>query len=231
MVNIRQAQEADAAAIAQVKKQVWPDETADVGLVAEVIRSSDHRLQVAAEGNGIVGFVDGFLTFSNTNVRRWEVDLLVVHPDYRRRGIARELITASNRSGIVMRATLARSLIQVSNLGSMRAFALCGYRAQTEICGLFVMSTGSKTLPRVLPDNLFLISVDTINYRGIWIEGELTVAGLQVANALRIQRNLDLAGVVISLRDKKSLGAAQSAGYRLVGHYRYWSMALDKALG
>jgi len=93
------------------------------------------------------------------------------------------------------------------------------------------MSTGSKTLPRALPDNLFLISVDTINYRGIWIEGELSVAGLQVSNALRIQRNRDLAGVVISLRDKKSLGAAQSAGYRLVGHYRYWSMALDKALG
>ena len=62
-----------------------------------------------------------------------------------------------------------------------------------------------------------------MKYYGLWVEGKLSEAGFKVANAVRVQHNLDLAGVVIPGREAAAVRAAYSAGYQHIGQYQYWA--------
>ncbi len=81
--------------------------------------------EVFADGNCWVarvgGEIVGFAAFTPTFFRRWFIELLIVHPDYRRRGVgtalvrqceavceAPKLFTSTNESNAPMRALLAK---------------------------------------------------------------------------------------------------------------------------
>ena len=223
MTSIRPAQTSDAAGIAVVQVKVWPDEHADIQRIANVIEDTDHMTHVAEKDGHIVGFVDGFITRSEAGRLRWEVDLLAVHPDFQQRGIAKRMIRASGQSGREFGVILSRTLIHVDNRGSMKAFAGCGYHVQGEQCGLFISSSDNPLLQQETEANSYLVSVRTMKYYGLWVEGKLSEAGFKVANAVRVQHNLDLAGVVIPGREAAAVRAACSTGYQYIGQYQYWT--------
>ena len=174
-----------------------------------------------------MGFVDGFMTISDSGIRRWEVDLLAVYPDHWRQGIAKQLIRATTDAGSRdLKAHIARALIHVDNVGSMRSFERCGYHTQDEIYGLYI-STVEGVSHDWHTERIHLIPVNTFNYCGLWIEGDLSPDAFQYANNMRHYHQLDLCGTVISTHHEKIVRAALQAGYHLVGHYRWWELPIQ----
>jgi ribosomal protein S18 acetylase RimI-like enzyme len=224
MVEIRRAQTEDVWALADVKRAVWPDDTADGALITRAISREDHRTHVTLSNGVVVGFVDGFMTTSADGLRRWEVDLLAVLPEYQGQGMGRQLIEASTEAGRELGATTARGLVQVKNTASQRAFEKCGYAA-SGVHGLYVASGEVHGEP-VDGRGLYVIPVETCNYVGAWVEGELSLEGLRMARAVRTSYGWDVVGAVISHSDTSILQAAREAGYTHMGDYQWWTLAL-----
>lgn len=137
-VEIRNANSDDITAVAETMNSVWPESSVSSERIMGVLADRSHSTMVAVCEGRVVGFVDGFLTVSQDGLKRWELDLLAVHPDFQRRGIASALITANTQNGQVMGAELARGLVAVGNVGSQRAFAKSGYETDSAICELMV---------------------------------------------------------------------------------------------
>ncbi|NWF68782.1 MAG: GNAT family N-acetyltransferase [Chloroflexi bacterium] len=221
-VEIQRASVEQAAEIAAIKREVWPDEWADAAYLAAVVAEPDHVTHIGWVDGLAAGLVSGFVTLDENGVRRWEVDLLGVLPAYRGRGLAIRLVAASTASGYEIGAAMARGLVAVGNTGSEKAFARAGYGIAAGTCGLYV-SDGAAEMQSGDAAGAYLLPVTTLNYRGIWVEGRITEAGLWQARAVRTRYGWQIAGAVIPLADTVAAGAAQAAGYALVGQYRWWT--------
>jgi ribosomal protein S18 acetylase RimI-like enzyme len=208
------------AAIAAVKRAVWEDEPADETHIATVIAEPDHATHIAVQNDEVVGFVDGFLTLSAEGVRRWEVDLLGVLPAQRGQGIASQLVALNTRAGFEMGASRARGLVAIGNIGSEKTFVRSGFQVEDTTCGLYVSDGAAAETPTT--NGLHLLPVNTINYRGVWLEGVLSAQGFRKALAVRARYGWDVAGAVIPLAQSTMLEAAQAAGYASIGEYRWW---------
>jgi len=225
-MDIRLAQQGDLESILHVKQATWPEEAANPVYVAEVLREPGHVTVVAAVEGRVAGFADGFLTLSSDGVRRWEVDLLAVHPDYRNRGLASRLVAENTRAGLEMGAEMARALIRLDNTGSQRTFSHCGYLCDQNECTLYV-SPDPPDSTVDLPPNVYLVPVSTINYRGLWVEGELSTDSLRYAQQIREEHGYDLVGAVIANSQHEAVQAAIRAGFTLVGGYQWWLLKAD----
>jgi GNAT superfamily N-acetyltransferase len=224
VINIRRAGVDDKSAIAAIKLASWPGETADTIQIANAMSEGTHVTHVAENEVVVVGFVDGFLTMSIDRQRRWEVDLLAVHPDFQRLGIASRLVEATTQVARDAGAVLSRGLVHVENSASQGTFARCGYHLDEKTCGLYVASE-SENRAVAVPITAHLISVNTFNYRGLWLEGELTPASFAAANAIRTCSGWDVAGALIPLHDENAVNAAVDAGWQQVGHYQWWCLS------
>jgi ribosomal protein S18 acetylase RimI-like enzyme len=225
-IEFREAIDTDASEIVRIKQSVWPDENANPAYVAAVIRNSGHTILVAIDDNEVVGFVDGFTTTAANGKLRWEVDLLGVHPEHQGLGIATKLVGLSTNAAHAAGASIARALVGVENTLSERTFARCTYIKNPEPHGLYVSSRSGEN---ALSHNAHLLSVMTMNYVGIWIEGDLSLQGFVSAQTHCAHNRWDVAGAVIPLSQTSALQAAQKVGYTLVGHYHWWRLDLDKA--
>jgi GNAT superfamily N-acetyltransferase len=227
-----------ATGIAQVRQAVWPDDdTADSSALDEAIldalQDSNRVTYVAVEDDRVVGFADGFLTISAEGVPRWEVDLLAVHPEFRERKIGQKLVTASVEAGQEMGAKQGRALVQFENYASQQTFARCGFDTDSSECILFVSSgsaanffTPQQANDRLktadIPPDVHLISVRTLYYRGLWLEGELSFDAFDATQAIREHYRWDIAGAVIPVTEQAAVQAARSAGYKKMDRYWWW---------
>ena len=215
-----QATTEDVAGIVRTKRAVWRDEAADESIVAIAVSDPRHATLVAVSEDVIVGFVDGFLTFSQSREARWEVDLLAVDQRFRRCGLGERLVRASTEAGHSMGATVARALVRFDNAPSQRLFARCGYRPQDAACCLFVSSDLTVAREYVRRrENVQVIPVRTLNYRGLWLEDGQSggPAGIATEGAG------GLFGSVISLKDAEATRAVLAAGFTRIGRYRWWA--------
>ncbi len=224
-IEIRAATAADAPLIAEVKVATWPDEMTTAEMIARVLQETNHAAHTAWGDGRLAGFVDGFLTMTAAGARRWEVDLLAVHPVYRGRGLATRLVQANSGAGCDMGAIEARGLVKTGNAASERAFARCGYVTDATIYGLYIDGYG-EGFNSAVPRGLHLIPVVTFNYQGVWVEGELSGAGFALAQSVRAQYGWDAAGAAIPVNLTEAKKAAEAAGYSLVGEFRWWNRSL-----
>lgn len=226
-IEIRQAAPADAPSISAIKQAVWPSESPkNQAYIADVIALPDHATHLAFVEGTPAGFVDGFMTYTLEGLPRWEVDLLAVHPDFRGKGIAAQLVALSTETGKARGANFARGLVEIENIASQRTFARCGYTLEDEHHALMV---GSELLIDVLilpPENTLLTAVQTINYRGIWIEGAYQKNSFLAGQVLCTQHAWDLTGAVIPNSDTTALQIAQELEFTLIGHYQWWKRSL-----
>ena len=195
--------------------------------MATAVSDPRHATHVAVSEDVIDGFVDGFLTFSQSRKVRWEVDLLAVDPSFRRRGLGERLVRASTEAGRTMGATVARALVRFDNAPSQRLFARCGYRPQDVACCLFVSAdpTAAREYLR-RRENVHVIPVKTLNYSGLWLEDGQSggSAGIGTEGAW------DLIGSVISLKDAEATRVILAAGFTRIGRYRWWVTEIRYAI-
>jgi len=218
-LRVRQAVPGDVAGIVGTKRAVWPDDVVDQSIVATAVSDPRHTILVAVSDDVIVGFVDGFLTISDSGVARWEVDLLAVDPRFRRCELGERLVRASTEAGHSMGATVARALVRFDNAPSQRLFARCGYRPEEGACCLFVSSDLESARIYVRTRHgVHVVPVRTLNYRGLWLEGGCKGAHSDV----QVDGDWDLFGSVISLKNAEATRAVLAAGFSRIGRYRWW---------
>lgn len=227
-VEIRQARPNDGSRIAKVKVLVWPDEHIDCKHITEAILDANHETFVATKKHEVIGFVDSFSTVSRQGVKRWEIDLLAVHPNHRGQRFGEHLVKASVDAGREAQAAIARALIRTENIASQKIFARCGYQKDSTVFNLYVSSNDVKKQKR-LSHNLRVTPVQTFNYRGLWLEGNFTEDGFVAAQALRTSDGWDVVGAVIPAAQIGSNESAQGAGFMEVGQYQWW--ILDLGIG
>jgi GNAT superfamily N-acetyltransferase len=218
-ISIRPATPTDAQAITSVIQlslgnEVQPDHT------EQVISEDDHASFVAVADERVIGFVDGFVTIAQDGTRRWELDLLGVHPDFRSLGAGRKLIESFTTAGISYRAILSRALVAVANKPMHAAMTKTGYQQQTPMYKLWI-SSGSGSEAQ-LPENAHLIPVNTFTYRGIWLEGEISTQIIHVANAIREKHQWDVIGTVVASDDRTTLDTIQCANFNFIGNFHWW---------
>ncbi|MBI5669824.1 MAG: GNAT family N-acetyltransferase [Chloroflexi bacterium] len=221
-MKIRRAETQDIPALLAVKQATWPDETVRFDYADSVLRDLDHVTLIAEIDGDIAGFLNGFLTLAADGARRWEVDLLAVYFRYRNQGIARRLIAASTEAGLSMGATVARALIKTDNAASQRAFVRAGFRCIQVVHALYI-SMEAQAYTADLPYGAHLIPVQTLNYRGIWVEGVISALTLAYAQRVRARHSYDLVGTVIPVSQREAITAAVGAGFTLAGHYQWFT--------
>jgi GNAT superfamily N-acetyltransferase len=222
LYEIRRAVGPDVLGIVDVKRQVWPDEDADVDLIAAAVADPGHATHLAMIGSAAAGFVDGFLTRSASGLRRWEVDLLAVAAPQRGRGIGRGLVEASTQAGCECGARLARALIKLDNSASERAFHHNGYRAEGEVQELHVLPGAAVAGKEALAQGLHLVNVLTFNYTGVWLEPAPDVACVDFASIVSPAPGADVVGVLIPFQKGEWAESARSVGFEPLGRYRWW---------
>lgn len=225
-LTIRQASLADVVSIQQVKYAVWPSENPpQPNTVIAALETPSHQTLLALAGSELAGFVSCFVTSSAAGNARWEIDLLAVHPHFRRKGVASELLKTAV-SSLPPEATLSRGLIEVSNIGSQRSFARHGFQTDGVGYNLYISAT-TPYASATCPPETHLVPVNTLNYRGIWIEGVLSAEALAAGQAERLRQKVDVVGILIREDDIENNEQAQQSQFESVGRYQWWELRLS----
>jgi len=182
---------------------------------------------VAKENNQVLGFASAFLTVDRLARRRWEIDLLAVQPASQGQGLGQELIRAIYQDAGRCAAVMTRAAVRVDNLPSQRAFEKVGFSTDGRSHQLLLWSPQAGHDPDLPSTSVSLLRVDTLTYRGLWIEG---LAGLPnaeqrsvVATArARIARERRLnTGALISVDEAQLLASDLRRQAEMHGEY-YW---------
>lgn len=223
-VTIRPAKFEDTHHLAALKKDIWREEESDTRKIIAALRHPDHRTFVAQMEEKIIGFVDGFITYSAAGILRWEVDLLGVAAVWRGNGLGKQLVYTSMQAGKKLGAELARALIRVNNITSQVTFRRIGFTAQPVVYQLYI--TREQTAPVDLPSQAYLIPVVTFNYRGVWLEDDFSAPALLSAHAALNRPENELAGALIPESQPENLRLAEAQGFNFVGAYQWWQIEL-----
>lgn len=211
--TIRDATPDDAAAIAAIMRDCWPDDTPELQRITRLI-GGDHHTISAWAGSVCVGFVDAFPTLDPAGRGRWEIDLLAVSAAARGRGVGRGLI-AEAVAAAAPGSKLVRGLIRAGNGASERAFAAAGFQAGDQLLTLY-------SAPALAGQSLecgHAIAVQTLTYSGLWLEGTPTANTLRAGRAQAADTGVEQVGILIAA-DNAAL--CEAAGYREIGVYRWW---------
>lgn len=172
MASIQRATLEDIPGIARVVEAVWPDDTLLVEAAQEQITRASSALWVIRAADQVAGFAFGFLTESYDDVRHWEIDLLAVHPRVQGHGLSQKLIGLMWKEAEEHSVDLARALVRTDNAPAQRAFAAAGFENTRRVQNMYLWSPIDGAAPSSqLPFGVMLRPVDTLTYRGLWIEG------------------------------------------------------------
>lgn len=223
LIGIRPARIEDAPTLVKIKQHTWPQEEVHLHQMQRVLADPAHAVFVAEVDGALAGFVDGFSTVSADGGLRWEVDLLAVAPEWRGRQLGQKLVLASLNTGREKEAQFARALIQVENTASQISFERCGFCPLNEpLCLLVAPNAACDKFADAGSGHM--LTVNTINYRGLWLEEDASPASLAAARAACFQAGLDLVGVLVPRPDLEDNHINQ--GFSLAGVYQWWQRSL-----
>jgi L-amino acid N-acyltransferase YncA len=202
MIALRQATPADVPGIGAVTRDVWEQDILPDVCEAQT-RCRACALWVAAEGDDVAGFVSAFLTVDKDGKRRWEVDLLAVRPASQGQRLGQRLVEAACADERGLGTSLARAAIRVDNVASQKTFENAGFKTDGEIHRLLTWTPTQDNGPNIYGGSVTLVPVDTLTYRGLWLEG-LTAYNVDVDE----QRSaVQMARSIIAWEGRRTVGA------------------------
>jgi len=114
-------QEVDIAEVAQLEKKCFSDPWSENGL-RESLRKPAYRMLAAKEDGKVVGYIGAYMVADELNITNVAVD-----PEYRRRGIGRELIDAMIHHAEKNRMTTIYLEVRVSNTAAISLYRAAGF--------------------------------------------------------------------------------------------------------
>ena len=168
MSDIRLATPDDAEAIHRILQDTW-GEALLFDVFTDHISSPEHQVFVAVETGAIVGFLSAFLV--PIPVPRWEIDLIIVRSTSRGKGIGTSLIAEALTYGSHLGVQWAKASIRVDNHASQRAFSKTGFTTDAQVRSLLLWNPLACQPAITVPETVHFIPVNTLLYRGLWIEG------------------------------------------------------------
>ena len=188
MLDIQLARPDDAQAIHLILQETWGDSLL-FDVFTDHISSSEHQVFVAVEAGKVAGFLSAFLV--SNPVPRWEIDLVVVCSTSRGKGIGTSLIQEALTYGSNLGAYCTAASIRVDNYVSQRAFFKAGFTTDAQARSLFLWGPLTCEFATDVPDTVHLIPVDTLTYRGLWIDGfvESQLSSKEQHNVIRKARS------------------------------------------
>ena len=168
MWDIRLAHHDDAEAIHHILQETW-GESLLFDVFINHISSSEHQVFVAVEAGKVTGFLSAFLISSPAS--RWEIDIIIVRSTSRGQGIGVSLIEEALTYGSNLGAHRAKASIRIDNYASQHAFSKMGFTTDAQVCSLLLWEPLACPSDTQAPDTVHFIPVNTLTYRGLWIEG------------------------------------------------------------
>ncbi|MBN1979303.1 MAG: GNAT family N-acetyltransferase [Anaerolineae bacterium] len=217
MIAIRKATLADVPGIEAVVRETWKQDILPDVCKAQT-RCQACALYVAAKGDDVAGFVSAFLTVDKDGKRRWEVDLLAVRPASQGQRLGQQLVEAACTDERARDTPLARAAIHVDNVASQKTFENAGFKTDGEIHRLLTWTPAQDNGPIVYGGSVTLIPVDTLTYRGLWLEG-LTAYNVDVEEQ---RKAVMMARSIIAWEGRHNTGAMTPAigSHRLAADLR-----------
>jgi hypothetical protein len=134
------------------------------------------------------------------------VDLLAVRRASQGQSLGRKLVLAACQDAARHNVSVVRAAIRVENIASQKAFEYAGFETDQRSHELFLWDPEFGNALAVCPQAVTLLPVDTLTYRGLWIEGlacaELTAGEqhgvVKVARSVVARENRLNTGAVIS---------------------------------
>lgn len=226
MIDLRRAAVSDVRGIGSVVHDVWGQE-----ILPDVCRAQigddDCELRIAERGGNVLGFISAFLTVDRDGDRRWEVDLVAVRPDQQGRGLGKRLIRRAGEDAVKQGVAVTRALIRVSNSPSQKAFERAGFATDRRVHHLLLWSPKVAEGPAPCLEDVSLSPVETLTYRGLWIERLEEIAAskqrlvVDAARAIAARENRLNTGAVIPADKNHLLAADLCSQAELQGDY-YW---------
>ena len=168
MSDVRLARPDDAEAMHRILQETW-GESLRFDVFADHISSPQHQVFVAVEAGEVVGFLSAFLVSNPTP--RWEIDLIIVRSASQGKGIGTSLIQEALTYGSRLGVRSAKASIRIDNYASQQAFAKVGWATDGQGRSLLLWNPLAFRFIANVPETVHLIPVDTLTYRGLWIEG------------------------------------------------------------
>ena len=230
MSDIRLAHPGDAEAIHLILQETW-GESLLFDVFTDHISSPEHQVFVAVDGGKIAGFLSAFLVPSTTP--RWEIDLIIVRSTSRGKGIGTSLIEEALTYGSHPGVQWAKASIRIDNYASQRAFSKMCFTRNAQVSNLFVWGPLASESAIHVPETVHFIPVDTLTYRGLWIEGfsESQLSAKEQHNVIRAARNSIFyenrisTGVFISDSLKQVIAPDLLTAVIDLGQYHRWQYA------
>ena len=270
----------DAEGLLSVEKATFNESPYTAEQVQAMLSGEAQRAWLAVGEDQVIGFVVAFSTHGLSGPS-WEIDLLAVHPDWTRRGLATRLLEAAANHGANV-AGKARAVVSTENPGSGRAFARAGFH-RLERCELLIFrpkdgtprpwhalgvtirkARGLEDVERCLREGFGppgagepgssqerrgwkllvaeshdraagcaeLSEVQTLLYRGIWIESlaasrqVVRIALAHEALNYTVAAGLDEIGMMVPVSDYSLRVALEESGFRSLGQFDWFETEL-----
>ncbi len=188
MLDIRLARPDDAQVIHLILQETW-EESLLFDVCMDHISSLEHQVFVVMDSGEVAGFLSAFLV--PIPVPRWEIDLILVRSTRRGKGIGTSLIEEALTYGSHLGVHCAAASIRVDNYASQRAFSKAGFVTEAQVRSLFLWNPLDCESATNVPETVHFIPVDTLTYRGLWIDGfiESQLPPKEQHNVIRAARN------------------------------------------
>ena len=224
-VTIRRAEAADAAAVAEIAQEAFGD-SIDLDYLAKALEAGSNFVALA-DGRA-QGFAGGFVTVSGAGGRRFELDLLAVAAAARGMGLGTRLVQRSVEAASAQKVDVIRALVATGNLAMQRILGAAGFQRDEPARQLYARDLYEERVlpgpPKPSEPAAHLVAVDTLSYRGIWLEGQLSQAAIDEALARASQTDRSRVGAVIRRSARGEVKLLRANDFSCVGDYDWWTL-------
>ena len=227
-VKIRRARAEDATAIADICENSF-EEMPDRNRLRRLLVNESNFTFVATDGLSVLGFVDNFISCSQQGNQRMELDLMAVYAWARGRGVGKQLFHASIALTKRIGLSSIRALVKVDNLAMQKLCESMGWSRSPDRIILFVRSPAPSNASAPTDHRGHLVSVDTLTYNGVWIEGDLSQNSVDAAMIVAMKERRTVVGAAVRENNGSAMRVLLNNAFEMADAYHWWELNLEGA--